>query len=179
MLRDETLAREPKLFQVFVRSLEHRCTNIDGIFFQCHKTTFFYFRFSNVELYFDVTRFWVETLLCGKRSNIFAVTLSEKRDLDCGFGKASSSGESSDLVRSRVDSCVLAARELEKKKKNEEEYLKVTWPLFREQKRCNDADVNSTQLMSGGAALFTFTDPRWIASRLRSFLEQLMIQIMI
>lgn len=70
------------------------------------------------------------------------------------------SGESSDLVRSRVGSCVLAARELEKKKKNEEEYLKVTRPQFREQKRCNDADVYSTQLMSGGAALFTFTDPR-------------------
>lgn len=43
--------------------------------------------------------------------------------LDCGFGKASSSGESSDLGISRVDCCVLAARELEKKKKNEEEYL--------------------------------------------------------
>lgn len=62
------------------------------------------------------------------------------------------------------------------KKKNEEEYLKVTWPLFREQKRCNDADVTSTQLMSG-AALFTFTDPRWIASRLRSSGEQLMSQL--
>lgn len=54
--------------------------------------------------------------------------------------------------------------------------LKVTWPLFREQKRCNDADVNSTQLMST-AALFTFTDPRWIASRLCSFFKQLMSQL--
>lgn len=178
MLRDKTLARESKLFKVFVRSLEHRCTIISiEYFFGVIKQHFFTF----VSVMWNFNLMWLASewkLFCVERDQTSLPSPFPRREIRLWVWE----GQFQWRVQWPGEiACRLLRVSRSRTGEEEEEwggaYLKVTWPLFREQKRCNDADVNSTQLMSGGVALFTFTDPRWIASRLRSFLEQLMSQM--